>query len=110
MPMVFLPMGKSGLSTPIMTGWCWVALFPWYRSLILDHVKECGTPSILDRREMGILNIGESGTVSAGGTDYTVNKGDVLYLGMGSGPVTFSGAWQGSTSCLRLRIAAARAD
>lgn len=59
--------------------------------LVLDHVKECGTASILDRREMGILNIGESGTVSAGGTDYTVNKGDVLYLGMGSGPVTFSG-------------------
>jgi 4-deoxy-L-threo-5-hexosulose-uronate ketol-isomerase len=25
------------------------------------------------------------------GTDYTVNKGDVLYIGMGSGPVTFSG-------------------
>ncbi len=61
-------------------------------SLVLDHVKECGTPSILDRREMGILNIGESGMVSAGGTDYTVNKGDVLYLGMGSGPVTLSGA------------------
>jgi len=59
--------------------------------LTLDQVKECGTASILDRREMGILNIGESGTVSAGGTDYTVNKGDVLYLGMGSGPVTLSG-------------------
>jgi 4-deoxy-L-threo-5-hexosulose-uronate ketol-isomerase len=60
-------------------------------TLTLDKVEECGTPSILDRREMGILNIGESGTVSAGGTDYTVNRGDVLYLGMGSGPVMFSG-------------------
>ncbi|AKH99254.1 5-keto 4-deoxyuronate isomerase [Hoeflea sp. IMCC20628] len=59
--------------------------------LTLDRVEESGTPSILDRREMGILNIGDSGTVSAGGTDYTVNKGDVLYLGMGSGAVTFSG-------------------
>lgn len=64
---------------------------PGTGKLTLDHVKECGTASILDRREMGILNIGDSGTVSAGGTDYTVNKGDVLYLGMGSGPVTFSG-------------------
>ncbi|SOE16215.1 4-deoxy-L-threo-5-hexosulose-uronate ketol-isomerase [Hoeflea halophila] len=64
---------------------------PGAGKLTLDHVKECGTPSILDRREMGILNIGDSGMVSAGGTDYTVNKGDVLYLGMGSGPVTFSG-------------------
>ncbi|WP_340160231.1 5-dehydro-4-deoxy-D-glucuronate isomerase [uncultured Hoeflea sp.] len=64
---------------------------PGTGKLTLDQVKECGTASILDRREMGILNIGDSGTVSAGGTDYTVNKGDVLYLGMGSGPVTFSG-------------------
>ncbi|MDP2122674.1 MAG: 5-dehydro-4-deoxy-D-glucuronate isomerase [Hoeflea sp.] len=60
-------------------------------SLTLDHVKECGTASILDRREMGILNIGEAGTVSAGGTDHAVGSGEVLYLGMGSGPVTFSG-------------------
>ena len=60
-------------------------------NLTLDRVEESGTVSILDRREMGILNIGDSGTVSAGGTDYRVNKGDVLYLGMGSGAVTFSG-------------------
>ncbi|MBU4527382.1 MAG: 5-dehydro-4-deoxy-D-glucuronate isomerase [Hoeflea sp.] len=60
-------------------------------TLTLDHVKECGTESILDRREMGILNIGEAGTVSAAGTDYTVGNGEVLFLGMGSGPVTFSG-------------------
>tara|TARA_R110002020_G_scaffold19062_3_gene66281 strand:+ start:2138 stop:2962 length:825 start_codon:yes stop_codon:yes gene_type:complete len=67
------------------------AAVPSGGSLTLDHVAECGTPSILDRREMGILNIGETGTVSAAGTDYTVGKGEVLYLGMGSGPVTFSG-------------------
>jgi 5-keto 4-deoxyuronate isomerase len=79
---------------------------PGTGKLTLDQVKECGTASILDRREMGILNIGESGTVSAAGTDYTVNKGDVLYLGMGSGPVTFSGP-ASSTSCRRLRTAAA---
>ena len=60
-------------------------------TLTLDHVKECGTASILDRREMGILNIGEAGTVSAGGTDHAIGKGEVLFLGMGSGPVTFSG-------------------
>ena len=60
-------------------------------TLTLDHVAECGTASILDRREMGVLNIGEAGTVSAGGTDYAVGKGDVLYIGTGSGPVTFSG-------------------
>jgi len=60
--------------------------------LVLDHVKEAGTPSLLDRRELGVLNIGDAGTVSAAGRSYEVGKGEVLYFGMGTGPVTFSGA------------------
>lgn len=60
--------------------------------LVLDEVREAGTPSLLDRRELGVLNIGEPGTVSAGGESYEVGKGEVLYVGMGAGPVTFSGA------------------
>ncbi len=59
--------------------------------LVLDHVKECGTASVLDRREMAVLNIGSIGTVTAAGTEYTMNKGDVVYLGLGSGPVSFAG-------------------
>ena len=59
--------------------------------LTLDHVDETRTPSFLDRREMGIVNIGETGTVTAAGEAYTMNQGDVLYLGMGTGPVTFAG-------------------
>lgn len=58
--------------------------------LALDEVKQCGTASILDRREMAVVNIGGTGTVTAGEA-YTLAKGDVLYLGMGSGPVTFAG-------------------
>jgi 4-deoxy-L-threo-5-hexosulose-uronate ketol-isomerase len=60
--------------------------------LVLDAVSECGTPSILDRREMVVVNIGGDGTVSAAGADHAMVKGDMLYLGMGSGPVTFAGA------------------
>ncbi len=60
-------------------------------ALTLDRVAEAGTPSILDRREMGILNIGEAGTVSAAGVRHDVAPGEVLYLGMGSGAVTFAG-------------------
>ena len=40
---------------------------------------------------MGILNIGDPATVTAGGKDHAVGRGDMLYLSMGSGPVTFSG-------------------
>ncbi|MCA0270715.1 MAG: 5-dehydro-4-deoxy-D-glucuronate isomerase [Proteobacteria bacterium] len=60
-------------------------------SLTLDQVAETKTPGFLDRREMGIVNIGATGSVSAGGETFTLNRGDVLYLGMGAGPVTFAG-------------------
>ncbi len=59
--------------------------------LVLDHVAEAGTPSILDRREMGILNIGEPGVLKCGDDTHELGKGDILYLGMGAGAVTFSG-------------------
>ncbi|MBV2361577.1 5-dehydro-4-deoxy-D-glucuronate isomerase [Thalassococcus sp. CAU 1522] len=57
--------------------------------LTLDAVKECGTESILDRREIGILNVGDTAQVTADGAAHSLNRGDVLYLGMGAGPVTF---------------------
>jgi 4-deoxy-L-threo-5-hexosulose-uronate ketol-isomerase len=60
--------------------------------LTLDEVKETGTASLLDRREMAVLNVGGPGAVAAGGASHAMEKGDVLYLGRGSGPVTFSGA------------------
>jgi 4-deoxy-L-threo-5-hexosulose-uronate ketol-isomerase len=60
--------------------------------LTLDQVAETKTANFLERRELGVVNIGESGTVSADGKSYTLNRGDVLYLGMGSGPVAFAGA------------------
>lgn len=60
--------------------------------LVLDRVAEAGTPSFLDRREMGIVNIGATGTVAADGQVWTLERGDVLYLGMGAGAVTFGGA------------------
>lgn len=59
--------------------------------LTLDKVAETGTATVLERREMGILNIGETGTVSVGGEAYTVVNGEVLYIGMGAGPVEFAG-------------------
>lgn len=61
-------------------------------ALTLDKVAETGTASILDRREMGVLNIGEAGTVSAGGESHRLENGEVLYIGKGAGAVTFEGA------------------
>jgi len=63
---------------------------PAGKSLKLDHVKPSGTASILDRRELVVVNIGAEGSVEAG-AEYKMAKGDMLYLGMGAGPITFSG-------------------
>lgn len=61
-------------------------------TLVIDQVAETGTASFLERREMGVLNIGDTGTVTVGGTDYVLENGEVLYVGMGAGAVTFAGA------------------
>jgi 4-deoxy-L-threo-5-hexosulose-uronate ketol-isomerase len=60
-------------------------------SLTLDAVRECGTASVLDRREMVVVNIGDPAVVRAG-SEFAMRRGDMLYLGMGAGPVTFEGA------------------
>lgn len=59
--------------------------------LVIDAVKETGTPSWLDRREAVLVNLGEAGVVAAGGQTYELGRCDMLYLGMGSGAVTVSG-------------------
>ncbi|OLP60612.1 5-dehydro-4-deoxy-D-glucuronate isomerase [Xaviernesmea oryzae] len=59
--------------------------------LVLDQVAETRTANFLERRELGIVNIGAAGVVEAAGARFDMGPGDVLYLGQGSGPVTFSG-------------------
>ncbi|MFC6446637.1 5-dehydro-4-deoxy-D-glucuronate isomerase [Shinella zoogloeoides] len=67
------------------------AAVPDGAALTLDRVEETKTPSFLDRREMGIVNVGAAGTVTAGGKTYALARGDVLYLGAGTGAVSFAG-------------------
>ena len=67
------------------------AAVPDGADLVLNRVAEAGTPSFLDRREMGIVNIGAPGTVAAAGQVWALDHGDVLYLGLGAGPVSFGG-------------------
>lgn len=64
-------------------------VLPAESPITIDEVKECGTASILDRREIGILNIGEPATVRTSSETHSLGRGDVLYLGMGAGAITF---------------------
>jgi len=67
------------------------AAVPAGGALTLDKVEETKTATLLERREMGIVNIGGAGTVSTGDERYSLEPGDVLYLGKGNGAVSFAG-------------------
>ncbi|BCH20864.1 4-deoxy-L-threo-5-hexosulose-uronate ketol-isomerase [Mesorhizobium sp. L-8-3] len=59
-------------------------------ALDLRQVRQAGTPDLLDRREMTVVNVGGEGSVTAGGRSYPLSHRDMLYLGKGSGPVRFA--------------------
>lgn len=58
----------------------------------LSPYPPTGTASFLARREMGIVNVGGPGVVSAGGTDYPLNQLDALYLPPTTEDVSFASA------------------
>jgi 4-deoxy-L-threo-5-hexosulose-uronate ketol-isomerase len=59
---------------------------------LLATKKEMAAEYFLERRELGIINLGGVGKVRADGTDYTLETKDMLYVGRGVKSIEFSGS------------------
>jgi len=60
------------------------------KSIRLESYENLKSNFFLERREMGIINVGGEGRVSADGKEYNLKKLDCLYLGRGTKDVQFS--------------------
>ncbi len=65
------------------------AALPNKTPLTLPSAKETGTNFFLERREIGILNVGDPGTIKVGGAAYQLGNLDCLYIGLGEKDVSF---------------------
>ena len=65
---------------------------PAGNDLVLPGYPEIRSDYFLEHRELGIVNVGGTGTVTADGEVYTLVKGACLYLGRGIRDVVFADA------------------
>ena len=63
---------------------------PTTSALTLDTYPELRADYFLERRELGVLNVGARGVVSVDGATFAMSKLDCLYIGKGSRSVTFA--------------------
>jgi 4-deoxy-L-threo-5-hexosulose-uronate ketol-isomerase len=63
---------------------------PFGGPLPLGAAAELAATSFLERREMGVINIGGPGAVTVDGAAYAMEKYDCLYIGRGAGEIAFS--------------------
>ena len=64
-------------------------VMPVNQVLKLETFNELKAEYFLDRRELGVINIGGNGVVTVDGVEYALNFKEALYVGCGKKEVTF---------------------
>jgi 4-deoxy-L-threo-5-hexosulose-uronate ketol-isomerase len=67
-------------------------VMPVKETVLLSNPENLKANYFLERRELGIINVGGKGTVVADGTSYEIDFKEALYLGKGTKEVSFSSA------------------
>lgn len=65
-------------------------IVPLAKPLALESSRALGTKFFLERREIGMINLGGAGTVAVDGKNFSLEPRDGLFIGMGSREVVFS--------------------
>lgn len=65
-------------------------VLPVNETLNLETIDPLKASYFLERRELGIINIGGSGTVEVDGTSFNLNHKEALYIGQGNKDISFS--------------------
>lgn len=63
--------------------------FPVDKVLKLETIDDLKSENFLDRRELGIINVGGKGTVTVDGETYELGNKEALYVGQGKKEVLF---------------------
>jgi 4-deoxy-L-threo-5-hexosulose-uronate ketol-isomerase len=80
---------------------------PVKNKLLLETTSELKSENFLDRRELGIINVGGDSVINANGNRYNVGFKEALYLGKDSINVSFSSVDPGKPAKLYLNSAPA---
>lgn len=65
-------------------------VMPKGKTVKLETIDALKAPYFLERRELGIINIGGAGTVQVNGESYDIDFKEALYVGKGNEEVVFS--------------------
>lgn len=81
---------------------------PVNTTLVLKNEEELKATYFMERREMGVINVGGAGRVLAAGVTYELDKLDCVYLGKETQDVSFQSVDAGNPALFYLLSAPAQ--